>query len=90
MKVISDVIAILAFLAGLILAGLAFSEISVAFSPLASSASAIQLTQVYTQGLFYGMMSASSFLLTIAVLIGNAISAIGKNTEAIQFYGNKQ
>lgn len=88
MNLIGNVLAILALIAGFLLAGMAFLEISVAFSPIGSTASAVQMTQIFTQGVFYGVMSAVAFLFTIAVAVNNVVSAIQENTEAVQGNNN--
>ena len=90
MKTIANILGALAIFAGMALAFLAFSEMNILFSSQASSASAIQITQVYSGATFYAVMSVSAFLFAIAVMMGSVIASIAENTEAVKFFSNKQ
>ena len=90
MKIVSNILATLAILAGIASIGMAFMAISILSNPLNSTVSAVQITQVYSEGIYYAGIATASFLFAIAVLISNLIGAVKANTETIQFYGNEE
>ncbi len=88
MRVLTNLLGAIAILAGIGLAVIAFSTTSILSQ--AQNASAVQITQVYSEATFYAVLSGASFLFAIAMMIPGIVEAIQTNTETIQFYGDEE
>lgn len=86
MRFFANLIGIIAILAGIGMAVLAFGSTSI----LSQAQSAVQVTQVYSEATFYAVMSVSAFLLAIAIMLGSVMASIAENTEVTRLLVDKQ
>lgn len=83
MRVLASIFGIVAILVGFVLSFMAYQATGVL--RLGLSPSAVQVTQVYSEASFYGIMAAVAFLFAIVVSLGAISSQIAELSNAQKY-----
>lgn len=88
MRALATLLGVAAVIAGLFLASFAYSKTGILAR--VPDASAIQITQVYSEASFYALLAIAAFAFAAVAALGGVAAAISEQTEALRYQWQKK